>query len=66
MTKKQKLELTSIGKDVRLRLEPRILLEDPARSYHAKHRVKLAASNSQLDEREAGGWLGNEPKVQQR
>ncbi|MBA2659581.1 MAG: site-specific DNA-methyltransferase [Nitrosospira sp.] len=37
--KKQKLELTWIGKDVRPKLEPRILLEDPARSYHAKHRV---------------------------
>ncbi|CAN1503438.1 DNA methylase N-4/N-6 [Methylophilaceae bacterium] len=39
MTKKQKLELTWIGKDVRPKLEPRILLEDPTRSYHAKHRV---------------------------
>jgi len=39
MGKKQKLELTWIGKDVRPKLEPRILLEDPARSYHAKHRV---------------------------
>lgn len=37
--KKQKLELTWIGKDLRPRLEPRILLEDPARSYHAKQRV---------------------------
>ena len=36
---KQKLELTWIGKDVRPKLEPRILLEDPARSYHAKRRV---------------------------
>ena len=35
----QKLELTWIGKDQRPRLEPRILLEDPARSYHAKQRV---------------------------
>jgi len=39
MTKKQKLELTWIGKDARAKLEPRILLEEPARSYHAKHRV---------------------------
>ncbi len=39
MSKKQKLELTWIGKDVRPKLEPRILLEDPARSHHAKHRV---------------------------
>ena len=39
MAKKQKLELTWIGKDVRPKLEPRILLEDPAKSYHAAHRV---------------------------
>lgn len=39
MSKKQKLELTWIGKDVRPKLEPRILLEDPSKSYHAKHRV---------------------------
>src|SRR5450830_1313658 len=36
---KHKLELTWIGKENRPRLEPRILLEDPAKSYHAKHRV---------------------------
>jgi adenine-specific DNA-methyltransferase len=35
---KQKLELTWIGKDKRPRLEPRILLEDPEKSYHSKHR----------------------------
>lgn len=35
---KQKLELTWIGKDVRPKLEPRILLEDANKSYHAKHR----------------------------
>ncbi|MBS4082865.1 MAG: site-specific DNA-methyltransferase [Rhizobiales bacterium] len=39
MTKKQKLELTWVGKDNRPRLEPRILLEDPEKSYHATHRV---------------------------
>ena len=39
MSKKQKLELTWIGKEKRPRLEPRILLEDPVKSYHAKHRV---------------------------
>ncbi len=39
---KQKLELTWIGKENRPRLEPRILLEDPGKSYHAKHRVKDA------------------------
>jgi len=36
---KQKLELTWIGKENRPRLEPRILLEDPEKSYHAPHRV---------------------------
>lgn len=39
MSKKQKLELTWIGKENRPKLEPRILLEDPAKSYHAAHRV---------------------------
>jgi hypothetical protein len=40
MATKTKLELTWIGKENRPRLEPRILLEDPAKSYHAKYRVK--------------------------
>src|ERR1035437_5852680 len=39
MSKKQKLELTWIGKENRPKLEPRILLEDPEKSYHAAHRV---------------------------
>ncbi len=39
---KQKLELTWIGKEKRPQLEPRILLEDPARSYHAKQRFSDA------------------------
>ncbi len=39
MAKSLKLELTWIGKENRPRLEPRILLEDPERSYHAAHRV---------------------------
>jgi len=39
MQKKQKLELTWIGKENLPRLEPRILLEDPEKSYHAKQRV---------------------------
>lgn len=38
MSKKTKLELTWIGKDERPRLEPRILIEDPAKSYHASLR----------------------------
>jgi len=36
---KQKLELTWIGKENRPRLEPRILLEDTGKSYHAAQRV---------------------------
>ncbi|WP_221794342.1 site-specific DNA-methyltransferase [Oceanobacter mangrovi] len=36
---KTKLELTWIGKDQRPKLEPRILLEDPSKSYHADHKV---------------------------
>jgi adenine-specific DNA-methyltransferase len=38
MSKKTKLELTWIGKDERPKLEPRILIEDPAKSYHAAER----------------------------
>ncbi len=38
MSKKTKLELTWIGKDDRPKLEPRILIEDPAKSYHASAR----------------------------
>ncbi|MFC0308743.1 site-specific DNA-methyltransferase [Gallibacterium trehalosifermentans] len=38
MTKKQKLELTWIGKEKRPKLEARILLEDAKKSYHAKVR----------------------------
>jgi adenine-specific DNA-methyltransferase len=40
--KKQKLELTWVGKDMRPKLEPRILLEGDSRSVHAKHRVSEA------------------------
>jgi len=39
MSKKQKLELTWIGKDKRPRLESRILLEDKALSYHVAQSV---------------------------
>ncbi len=38
--RKQKLELTWIGKENRPRLEPRVLLEDTEKSYHAHRRVK--------------------------
>ncbi len=39
---KQKLELTWVGKDVRPRLEPRVLLENPELSYTATARVSDA------------------------
>ena len=39
VNQKTKLELTWIGKENRPRLEPRILLEDPEKSYHAPLRV---------------------------
>ncbi|GHC54138.1 site-specific DNA-methyltransferase [Neogemmobacter tilapiae] len=38
MAAKTKLELTWIGKDIRPRLEPRILIEDPEYSHHAEAR----------------------------
>jgi len=48
MAKKTKLELTWIGKDQRPRLEPRVLVEDPSRSYHADKKV---TENDQFDNR---------------
>ena len=39
MKSNRKLELTWIGKENRPRLEPRILLEDANKSYHAAHHV---------------------------
>jgi len=39
MTKKQKLELTWVGKENRPRLEPRILIENAEKSHHAAKRV---------------------------
>jgi len=39
MSKRTKLELTWIGKESRPRLEPRVLLEDPALSHRAAHRA---------------------------
>jgi adenine-specific DNA-methyltransferase len=38
MTKKTKLELTWPGKEERPKLEPRILIENPDKSYHAAAR----------------------------
>lgn len=39
--KKQKLELTWIGKDEQINLEPRILIEDPEKSYGDKNAVNM-------------------------
>lgn len=36
---KQKLELTWIGKDIRPNLEPRVLIEDPEKSYHSDKKI---------------------------
>src|SRR3990170_2539987 len=48
VSSKQKLELTWIGKGNRPKLEPRVLLEDPEKAYHAKHRV---TENDKFDNR---------------
>jgi adenine-specific DNA-methyltransferase len=45
---KLKLELTWIGKDKRPKLEPRILVEDPDKSYHAAQRM---TDHDQFDNR---------------
>ncbi len=37
--RRHKLELTWIGKEYRPKLEPRILLEEPEKSYHAPYRI---------------------------
>lgn len=39
MSRKQKLELTWIGKEDTPKLEPRALVEEPEKSHHAPHRV---------------------------
>jgi adenine-specific DNA-methyltransferase len=49
---KTKLELTWIGKDKRPKLEPRILLEDPGLSYHAKFKRPPRPLGEGLGERE--------------
>jgi adenine-specific DNA-methyltransferase len=48
MSKKPKLELTWIGKENRPRLEPRVLLEDPRKSYHS---AKLITDEDLFDSR---------------
>ena len=46
-----RLELTWIGKQNRPKLEPRILIEDPSLSYHAKFRVKGGGTADDADGR---------------
>ncbi|MBN2680284.1 hypothetical protein HHS34_000145 [Acidithiobacillus montserratensis] len=53
-----KLELTWIGKDKRPKLEPRILLEDPDKSYHALHRV--TENDLFYNRLEHSIWLGQQ------
>lgn len=48
MTKKQKLELTWVGKGQRPRLKPHILREDPARSCYAEQQ---RSAHDHLDKR---------------
>ena len=60
---KTKLELTWIGKDKRPKLEPRILLENPGLSYHAKFRRYSPSPPAPLPEGEgsdASALLENE------
>ncbi len=45
MTRKTKLELTWIGKEERPKLEPRILIEDPALGHHARAKRRDASGN---------------------
>jgi len=45
---KSKLEVAWNGKENRLKLEPRILIEDPEKSYRAPYRV---ADSANLDNR---------------
>ena len=48
MTHKQKLELTWIGKDVHPVLEPRILIEDPKKSYGDAHSENMLIHGDNL------------------
>ena len=57
---KTKLELTWIGKENRPKLEPRILVEAPAKSYHAKFRTRANRHDAKgRTEKENLGGLGD-------
>jgi len=64
MTRPTKLELTWIGKENRPRLEPRILIEDPAKFYHAK--FKRSDQQSAVSEGEGSQQQRPETKAQRR
>lgn len=57
----QKLELTWLGKDAQPRLEPRILIEDPERSYGHIQNMFIPGNNLFLrggdNERELVGCI---------
>jgi adenine-specific DNA-methyltransferase len=60
MSKHPKLELTWIGKENRPKLEPRILVEDPEKSYHARFRRELTAKTPRAPRQEGeNGPLGD-------
>lgn len=70
MAKKQKLELTWVGKDSKPRLEPRILIEDAEKSYHASARVgqddifdNVLIHGDNLLAQKAGGRLRRQGQV---
>ena len=46
MTRKQKLELTWIGKENRPRIEPRALMEDPTLSHRATTEYRNRTSST--------------------
>ena len=59
---KTKLELTWIGKENRPKLEPRILVEDQGKSYHAKFRIKTGKSADFADERRLTSGQDSSPR----
>ncbi|MDD2722905.1 MAG: site-specific DNA-methyltransferase [Methylovulum sp.] len=61
---KTKLELTWIGKDKRPKLEPRILLENPELSYHAKFRRYSPSPPAPLPEGEGSKMTAEHLTVQ--
>ena len=63
---RQKLELTWIGKESRPKLEPRVLIEDPERSYHAKFRITGSRGGAQIAENDGNGTTNSAPSAPPR